>query len=111
VLRRKTWALAEQLGWAETYDAEYVALTQLQADAFVTRDTQAGVTFAHTGPNDDDQRGRTLLGERRSRAAVLSTIAASGDQAIAFVILGSIVIPVAALGWLCWFFWKHRHDE
>jgi hypothetical protein len=72
---------------------------------------QAGVTFAHTGPNDDDQRGRTLLGERRSRAAVLSTIAASGDQAIAFVILGSIVIPVAALGWLCWFFWKHRHDE
>jgi uncharacterized paraquat-inducible protein A len=43
--------------------------------------------------------------------AVLSTIAASGDQAIAFVILASIVIPLAALGWLCWFFWKHRHDE
>jgi predicted nucleic acid-binding protein len=38
VLRRKAWALAEQLGWAETYDAEYVALTQLQADAFVTLD-------------------------------------------------------------------------
>jgi indolepyruvate ferredoxin oxidoreductase alpha subunit len=30
--------LAEQLGWAETYDAEYVALTKLQADAFVTLD-------------------------------------------------------------------------
>jgi predicted nucleic acid-binding protein len=40
VLRRKAWALAEQLGWAETYDAEYVALTQLQADALVTRDTE-----------------------------------------------------------------------
>jgi predicted nucleic acid-binding protein len=38
VLRRKAWNLAENLGWAETYDAEYVALTQLQADAFVTLD-------------------------------------------------------------------------
>ena len=38
VLRRRAWAIAEQLGWAETYDAEYVALTQLQADAFVTLD-------------------------------------------------------------------------
>jgi predicted nucleic acid-binding protein len=38
VLRRKSWNLAEQLGWPETYDAEYVALTQLQADAFVTLD-------------------------------------------------------------------------
>jgi predicted nucleic acid-binding protein len=36
VLRRKAWRFAEQLGWAETYDAEYVALTKLQADAFVT---------------------------------------------------------------------------
>src|SRR5437660_6326337 len=42
VLRRRAWDLAEQLGWAETYDAEYVALTQLQADAFVTLDRQAG---------------------------------------------------------------------
>jgi predicted nucleic acid-binding protein len=38
VLRRRAWQLAGQLGWAETYDAEYVALTQLQADAFVTLD-------------------------------------------------------------------------
>ncbi len=40
VLRRRAWDLAEQLGWAETYDAEYVALTQLQADAFVTLDAK-----------------------------------------------------------------------
>jgi predicted nucleic acid-binding protein len=40
VLRRKAWDLAEQLGWAETYDAEYVALTQLQADALVTLDAK-----------------------------------------------------------------------
>ena len=39
VLRRRAWDLAEQLGWASTYNAEYVALTQLQADAFVTLDT------------------------------------------------------------------------
>ena len=38
VLRRRAWDLAERLGWASTYDAEYVALTQLQADAFVTLD-------------------------------------------------------------------------
>jgi predicted nucleic acid-binding protein len=40
VLRRRAWKLADQLGWAETYDAEYLALTQLQADAFVTLDAE-----------------------------------------------------------------------
>ncbi len=35
-LQREAWKIAEQLGWASTYDAEYVALTKLQADAFVT---------------------------------------------------------------------------
>jgi predicted nucleic acid-binding protein len=38
VLRRRAWDLAEELGWGSTYDAEYVALTQLQADAFITLD-------------------------------------------------------------------------
>jgi predicted nucleic acid-binding protein len=38
VLRRRAWDIADQLGWASTYDAEYVALTQLQADALVTLD-------------------------------------------------------------------------
>jgi predicted nucleic acid-binding protein len=37
VLRRVAWQVADQLGWASTYDAEYVALTKLQADALVTR--------------------------------------------------------------------------
>jgi predicted nucleic acid-binding protein len=40
VLRRRAWEVADQLGWASTYDAEYVALTQLQADAFVTLDAK-----------------------------------------------------------------------
>jgi predicted nucleic acid-binding protein len=38
VLRRRAWEIADELGWQETYDAEYLALTQLQADAFVTTD-------------------------------------------------------------------------
>ena len=40
VLRRRAWDIADQLGWASTYDAEYIALTQLQADAFVTMDAE-----------------------------------------------------------------------
>ncbi len=40
VLQRRAWELADQLGWSSTYDAEYVALTQLQADAFVTLDAK-----------------------------------------------------------------------
>jgi predicted nucleic acid-binding protein len=40
VLRRRAWDLAERLGWASTYNAEYVALTQLQADALVTLDAE-----------------------------------------------------------------------
>ena len=40
VLRRQAWKVADQLGWAATYDAEYVALTQLQADALVTLDPE-----------------------------------------------------------------------
>ena len=30
------WKVAGQLGWPDTFDAEYVALTQLQADALIT---------------------------------------------------------------------------
>jgi hypothetical protein len=42
---------------------------------------------------------------------LMNVLAASGDQATALVILGSIVIPLLAVAWLCWFFWRHRHDE
>src|SRR5512132_2426968 len=42
VLRRNAWRIADELGWAETYDDEYVALTRLQADAFVTLDAELG---------------------------------------------------------------------
>ena len=36
VMRRRAWEIADQLGWWETYGAEYVALTQLQGEALVT---------------------------------------------------------------------------
>jgi predicted nucleic acid-binding protein len=38
VLQRTAWRVANRLGWETTYDAEFVALTQLQADVFVTSD-------------------------------------------------------------------------
>ncbi len=47
VLRRRAWDVADRMGWASTYDAEYVALTQLQADAFVTLD--AGLASSVAG--------------------------------------------------------------
>ena len=40
VLRGRAWDLASKLGWASTYNAEYIALTQLQADAFITMDEE-----------------------------------------------------------------------
>lgn len=36
VLQAVAWKVADQLGWVDTLDAEYVALTQLQADALIT---------------------------------------------------------------------------
>lgn len=36
VLQGLAWDLSLQLGWRDTFVAEYLALTRLQADAFVT---------------------------------------------------------------------------
>jgi predicted nucleic acid-binding protein len=38
VLQSTAWRVAEQLGWDDTFAAEYIALTQLQADALITLD-------------------------------------------------------------------------
>jgi predicted nucleic acid-binding protein len=40
VLQSVAWQVADQLGWPDTFAAEYVALTQLQADALITLDRQ-----------------------------------------------------------------------
>ena len=47
VLQKFAWDIADSLGWRDTLTAEYVALTKLQADAFVTLD--AGLARA-VGP-------------------------------------------------------------
>ncbi len=38
VLRNTAWRIAEERGWNTTEDAEFLALTRLQGDAFVTLD-------------------------------------------------------------------------
>ena len=38
VLQSVAWKVADGLGWPDTFTAEYVAVTQLQADALVTLD-------------------------------------------------------------------------
>lgn len=37
-LRAEAWSVAERLGWAKTYDAEYVALARLLECRLLTRD-------------------------------------------------------------------------
>ncbi len=40
LLQNAAWEVAGQLGWSDTFDAEYIALTQLEADALITLDRQ-----------------------------------------------------------------------
>jgi predicted nucleic acid-binding protein len=47
VLQNVAWKVADQLGWPDTFDAEYIALTQLQADAFITLDRQLAHAVQH----------------------------------------------------------------
>lgn len=50
VLQAAAWRVADQLGWPDTLTAEYVALTTLQADAFVTLDQQLADTVRDLVP-------------------------------------------------------------
>ena len=40
VLQSVAWKVADQLGWPDTYRAEYIALTQLQADVLIALDPE-----------------------------------------------------------------------
>jgi predicted nucleic acid-binding protein len=40
VLQSVAWKVADQLAWLDTFDAEYIVLAQLQADAFITLDVE-----------------------------------------------------------------------
>jgi predicted nucleic acid-binding protein len=50
VSRRTAWKIARQQGWETTLDAEYLAVTKLQADAFVTIDPAMAAKAAHVVP-------------------------------------------------------------
>jgi predicted nucleic acid-binding protein len=60
VLQTVAWEIADRLGFPDTFEAEYVALTKLQADAFITLDVNLAdavksiVTIATT---EDLRRG------------------------------------------------------
>lgn len=46
VSRSVAWRVAAQLGWDDTASAEYVAVAQLQADAFITADDELASAVA-----------------------------------------------------------------
>jgi predicted nucleic acid-binding protein len=48
-LGREAWRIADELGWARTYDAEYVALAQLLECRLVTLDGRLYRRIAHLG--------------------------------------------------------------
>ena len=64
-LQRAAWKIADQLGWETTYDAEFVALTQLQADVFVTsnRDLARAVSGLVETGSIDSLRERDVAGK------------------------------------------------
>lgn len=55
-LQSVAWKMADQLGWPDTFVAEYLALTRLQADAFVCLDpglSQAASALVPVASIDD----------------------------------------------------------
>ncbi|MBS2963334.1 hypothetical protein KGA66_09780 [Actinocrinis puniceicyclus] len=53
VLQAGAWEVARRLDWPDTYAAEYIALTRLQADALVTLDDEvadAARAFVRVAP-------------------------------------------------------------
>jgi predicted nucleic acid-binding protein len=59
VLREVAWKMAEELDWESTFDAEYLALTRLQADALVTSNEELRLVaedLVETAPVDDLRR-------------------------------------------------------
>jgi predicted nucleic acid-binding protein len=50
VSRRTAWKIAQEQGWETTFDAEYLAVTKLQADALITIDPALAARAAHIVP-------------------------------------------------------------
>lgn len=53
VSRRTAWRIAREQGWETTHDAEYLAVTRLQADALVTIDPDLSKKAAKVVPRAD----------------------------------------------------------
>jgi predicted nucleic acid-binding protein len=53
VLQRVAWQVADELGWASTYGAEYIALTKLQGDALVAGEAELAEAAAALVPTAD----------------------------------------------------------
>jgi predicted nucleic acid-binding protein len=59
VLQGLAWKIADQLAWPDTFMSEYIALTKLQADAFVCMDPMLSRTvscFVNVASIDDLMR-------------------------------------------------------
>ena len=50
VSRRTAWKIAQEQGWETTFDAEYLAVAKLQADALITIDPALATKAAHIVP-------------------------------------------------------------
>ncbi|MDX6370631.1 MAG: hypothetical protein QOG93_2133 [Gaiellaceae bacterium] len=50
VSRRTAWKIAREHAWETTFDAEYLAVCKLQADAFITIDQAMAAKAAHIVP-------------------------------------------------------------
>jgi predicted nucleic acid-binding protein len=63
VSRGTAWKIAREQGWETTYDAEYVAVTRLQADALVALDPSLREKADGLVPlaQIDDLRGSTVF--------------------------------------------------
>lgn len=49
----RAWRIAVKLNWRDAYRAEYIALTQLQADALATANRTLAATIAGSPANED----------------------------------------------------------
>jgi predicted nucleic acid-binding protein len=61
VLQSVAWKIADQQGWDDTFAAEYIAVTKLQADAFITLDAELATSasqFVEVAPIEALYRDR-----------------------------------------------------